>query len=68
LADDIQRQFELTQTTAKDLSDPFGEQIAADLDKVTNVFIEMQKLVVFFKSDMASLMGISITNQDNDGD
>jgi len=35
---------------------------------MTTVFIEMQKIVVLFKSDMASLMGISITNQDNDGD
>ena len=68
LADDIQAQFEITKTTANDLTDPFGEQIATDVEAVTNVFIEMQKLVVFFKADMASLMGISITNQDNDGD
>ena len=68
LADDIQAQFEITKTAANDLTDPFGEQIATDVEAVTNVFIEMQKLVVFFKADMASLMGISITNQDNDGD
>jgi len=68
LADDIQAQFDVAQNAANDLADPLGDQIAVDVDKVTNVFIEMQKLVVFFKSDMASLMGISITNQDNDGD
>lgn len=68
LADDIQAQFEVVKTAANTLTDPFGEQIATDVDKVTNVFIEIQKLVVFFKADMASLMGISITNQDNDGD
>ena len=68
LADDIQAQFEITKTAANALTDPFGEQIATDVEAVTNVFIEMQKLVVFFKADMASLMGISITNQDNDGD
>lgn len=68
LADDIAIQFETTQTAINQLADPLGEQIATDLDKMTNVFIEMQKLVVFFKSDMASIMGISITNQDNDGD
>jgi len=68
LADDVLAQFEVTQTAANDLSDPFGDQIISDVDKVINVFVEMQKLVVFFKSDMASLMGISITNQDNDGD
>ena len=38
------------------------------LKKVTNVFLEMQKLVTLIKSDMASIMGITITNQDNDGD
>jgi len=68
LADDMQLQFDAAQAAANDLSDPFGDQIATDVDKVTIVFIEMQKLVVFFKSDMASLMGISNTNQDNDGD
>jgi len=68
LADDIQLQFDAAQAAANDLSDPLGDQIVADVDKVTNVFLEMQKLVVFFRSDMASLMGISITNQDNDGD
>jgi len=68
LADDMLAQFEVTKTATSDLTDPFGQQITANTEKVTNVFIEMQKLVVFFKSDMASLMGISITNQDNDGD
>ncbi len=68
LADDIKAQFAVTKTAANTLTDPFGEQISTDVEKVTNVFIEMQKLVVFFKADMASLMGISITNQDNDGD
>lgn len=68
LAADIQAQFKVAQEAANALTDPLGDQIAQDIDKVTNVFIEMQKLVVFVKSDMASLMGISITNQDNDGD
>lgn len=68
LAEDITTQFETTKTTINQLADPLGDQINTDLDKLTNVFIEMQKLVVLFKADMASLMGISITNQDNDGD
>lgn len=68
LADDMLAQFDVAKTAVNELTDPFGEQITSDTEKVTNVFIEMQKLVVFFKSDMASLMGISITNQDNDGD
>ena len=68
LADDMQAQFDITQLATDNLADPLGNQIDTDLDALTNVFIEMQKLVVFIRSDMASLMGISITNQDNDGD
>lgn len=68
LAEDMQAQFDLAQLAADNLSDPLVDQIDADLDAMTNVFIEMQKIVVLVKSDMASLMGISITNQDNDGD
>jgi len=68
LADDMLTQFETTYTKAQLLTDPLNQQIEDDIDKMTGVFIEMQKLVVFFKSDMASIMGISITNQDNDGD
>lgn len=68
LAEDIQAQFDVAQLAANNLADPFINQIDTDLDSVTNVFIEMQRVVVLIKSDMASLMGISITNQDNDGD
>lgn len=68
LADDMQAQFDIAQLATDNLSDPLADQIDADLDAMTNVFIEMQKIVVLVKSDMASLMGISITNQDNDGD
>ena len=68
LGDDIVSQFAATQNAVSQLVDPLGTQIETDLESLTTVFLEMQKLVVFFKSDMASLMGISITNQDNDGD
>lgn len=68
LANDMATQFETTRASIALLTDPLGQQIESDLEQVTAVFIEMQKLVVFIKSDMASLMGISITNQDNDGD
>ena len=55
-------------TVAQGLSDPLSEQIETDVDAVTDVFLELQKIVVLLKSDMASTMGITITNQDNDGD
>ena len=43
-------------------------EIENDIDKVLDVFLEMQKLVPLLKSDMASIIGVAITNQDNDGD
>lgn len=68
LADDVQQQFAASITAAQGLSDPLSEQIESDVDAVTDVFLELQKIVVLLKSDMASTMGITITNQDNDGD
>ena len=68
LADDIQAQFKSTIDQALTLNDPLSKEIEINLDKVLDVFLQMQTLVPLLKSDMASLMGISITNQDNDGD
>ena len=68
LADDIQAQFQTTIDKAAGLQDPLSNQIETDLDAILDVFIEMQNLVPLLKSDMASIMGVAITNQDNDGD
>lgn len=68
LADDIKSQYLAAITSAKTLTDPLDDQIDTDLEKLNTVFLELQKVVVFIKSDAASIMGISITNQDNDGD
>ncbi len=68
LANDIRDQFEATLALVKNLNAPINEVVETDLEVVTNIFLEMQKLVPLLKSDMASVMGIIITNQDNDGD
>ena len=68
LAADIETQWEASIAFAKTLEDPLGQQIEADPEKVTDMFLELQKLVPLIKADMASLMGITLTNQDNDGD
>ncbi len=68
LTEDMEAQFTETITMAATLNSPFSQQIEADTDKVVNLFLEMQKIVVFIKSDMASILGITITNKDNDGD
>lgn len=68
LADDIKSQFEAAIVAASLLTDPLQDQIENDPELVNTVFLELQKIVVLLKSDMASTMGITITNQDNDGD
>jgi predicted lipoprotein len=68
LAEDIKNQFAVVWQISQTLNDPLSAQIETDPDPVQDLFLEMQKIVVLIKSDMASIMGISITNQDNDGD
>lgn len=50
------------------LNDPLSNQIETDLDPVLVAFTAMQDAVVLMKVDMSSLLGITITFQDNDGD
>ena len=50
------------------LSDPLSENIIGNQTQVESVYSEMQKLVILFKVDMPSRLGVLITYQDNDGD
>lgn len=68
LANEITLQLDETITKAQSLQDPLSDQIRNDNDAVLEVFLEIQKLVPMVKSDMASAMGVIITNQDADGD
>jgi len=68
LADRINSNFDKLIANAELLNDPLSQQIETDNEAIIQVFLDMQDLVAIFKSDMASVMGISITNQDNDGD
>ena len=47
---------------------PFSRLIANAHPSVENLHTELQKLTRFFKSDMSSLLGISITYNSGDGD
>ena len=62
----IDSQFKTIQNIQ--LTDPLPDQITTNIDPVLEVFVEMQQLIVMFKTDMASSMGVVITYQDNDGD
>jgi predicted lipoprotein len=47
---------------------PFSQLIASTHPSVETLHTELQKLTRFFKSDMSSLLGISITYNSGDGD
>ena len=68
LAREINVQFDEVIDMAALLNDPLDQEIENDNQKVVDVFLEIQKLVPLIKSDMASAMGVIITNQDADGD
>jgi len=50
------------------VNDPLIDAIANQKTQVETIFAEMQGLVILFKTDMASSMGVIITYQDTDGD
>ncbi len=68
LADQIDNHFTILIDKVELLDASIADQIEIDNEALVEVFLSMQDLVAIFKSDMASVMGISITNQDNDGD
>ncbi len=68
VANDIEAKFAESIEKANTLNNSLSTQIEEDVDKVIDVFFVLQELVTLFKSDMASVMGITITNLDTDGD
>ncbi len=68
IAADMKVRFDDAQAKAGNLVNSFSEQIDTDNDALVKVFLSLQEIVTLIKSDMASVMGITITNQDNDGD
>ena len=68
LASDILSVMEGVSNSIEGLSDPLSTQIESDVNVVVSAFTEMQQLVVLLKADMTSILGITISFQDNDGD
>jgi predicted lipoprotein len=64
----IQSQMEIIDLKINALSNPLEGQIATNTSFVQETYNELQKLIVLWKVDMPSRMGILITYQDNDGD
>lgn len=49
-------------------NDRLSEQVGSNMPALQALYIELQKHTRFFKSDMASLLGIAITFSSSDGD
>lgn len=68
LANDIETELDEAISDASKLTDPLSQNIVDDNDRVIQVFTSLQEALVLLKVDMTSILGITITNQDNDGD
>lgn len=68
LSNEIQTQIDEAKTALEQLSDPLSLQIEENNGPVVESFQELQQVVTLLKADMTSVLGITITFQDNDGD
>ena len=68
LATDISTQIQRCIDDMDKLTDPLSTHVEQSTESAEMVFLTLQEFVTLVKSDMASVMGITITNQDNDGD
>ena len=68
LSEEIQTKIDAVQAALEGLNDPLSQQIEENNDPVLTTFEDMQQVVTLVKADMTSILGITITYQDNDGD
>ena len=68
LATEIVTEFDEAIAALKALTDPLSEQIEGNNDPVLTAFTELQDVIVLLKADVTSVLGVTITYQDNDGD
>ena len=68
LANAIENQFDAVISALEAVPDPLETAITTQVSLVDAVYVEIQKLVVLTKTDMASNLGILITYTDSDGD
>ena len=68
LNNDIVAQITSSKEAVLSLDDPLSEFVLTNQENCISVYSELQALVVLFKVDMMSSLGVLITYQDNDGD
>ena len=68
LDNDINTELDEAISDASKLTDPLSQNIEDDNDRVIPGFYQLAGCISAAQVDMTSLLGITITNQDNDGD
>jgi len=66
--DNIKAKLQDAIAASTTLSDPLSQNIISNQAAVETVFSKLQKVVLPFKVDMPSKLGVLISYQDNDGD
>ena len=64
----INNQFDYARTEINSLSNNFAEQISMDNSKMTMAYDELQKAVVYLKTDMLQAFSVNVDYYDADGD
>jgi len=68
LSDAILSQFNIAQTAINNISTNFETSAVSNDGKLNKAYEELQKAVIFLKTDMPSILGVQITYSDADGD
>lgn len=68
LNNDVIAQIDVTTEKLKTIPDPLSNSLYSNTGDVDAAYKEIQKLVTFFKTDVASATGVQINFLDNDGD
>ncbi len=69
LDNEISSQFSVATNSIQTLDDPLSSFVEANINEVYSAYLELQALVVLWKVDMTSAIGVVFDNSyDNDGD
>ena len=68
LSDKINSQIDACITAANAISVPLEDAVVSNPAQVETLYLELKRLTVLLKVDMSSLLGVTITFSDNDGD
>lgn len=68
LHEEIQSQLSTARQSVLSLEDPLSVFVVDQQEDAFTVYISLQALVVLWKVDMMSALGVLVTYQDNDGD